>query len=44
MLFVYYSNFIHTVNAKSIRIEKMFFRKTLFLKSKYYPARNESSN
>jgi len=36
MLFVYYSNFIHTVNAKSIRIEKMFFRKTLFLKSKLY--------
>jgi len=24
--------------------EKIFFEKTLFLKSKYYPARNESSN
>jgi len=32
------------VSAKSIRTEKIFFKKTLFLKSKYYPARNELSN
>jgi len=31
------------VSAKSIRIEKIFFKKTLFLKSKYYSASNESS-
>jgi len=28
---------VYTVSAKSIRIEKIFFKKTLFLKSKYYP-------
>jgi len=34
-----------TVSAKSVRTEKIFFfKKTLFLKSKYYPARNKSLN
>jgi len=32
------------VSAKSIITEKIFYKKTLFLKSKYYPVRNESSN
>jgi len=35
---------IHTVSAKSIRTEKIFFDKILFLKNKYYSVRNESSN
>jgi len=30
----------YTVSTKSIRTEKIFFKKTLFLKNKYYPARN----
>jgi len=34
----------HTVNAKNICTEKILFKKILFLKSKYYSARNESSN
>ena len=34
----------YTVNAKSIRIDKIFFKKTEFLNNKYYPARNKSSN
>ena len=28
----------YAVSAKSICTEKIFFKKTLFLKSKYYPA------
>jgi len=32
------------MNAKSIRTEKIFFKKTLFLKSKYYLAENNPSN
>jgi len=35
---------IYSECKKSIRTEKIFKKKTLFLKSKYYPARNESSN
>ena len=34
---------IHTMSAKSIRTEKIFFKKTLFLKNKYYPGRNDSN-
>jgi len=34
----------YTVSATNIRTEKIFFKKTLFLKSKYYPVRNKSSN
>ena len=29
-----------TVSAKNIRTEKIFFKKILFLKNKYYPAKN----
>jgi len=29
------------VSTKSIHTKKIFFKKTLFLKNKYYPARNE---
>jgi len=34
------------MSAKSIKVrtEKIFYKKTLFLKSKYYPAKNESFN
>ena len=31
------------MSTKSIHTEKIFFKKILFLKSKYYPARNESN-
>ena len=41
-LFVYVC--IYTVSAKNIRTKKIFFKNTLFLKSIYYPARNELSN
>ena len=34
--------YLYIVSAKSIYTEKT--KKTLFLKHKYYPARNESSN
>ena len=29
------------MSTKSIHTKKIFFKKTLFLKNKYYPARNE---
>jgi len=29
-----------TVSANNIRTEKIFFKKILFLKNKYYPAKN----
>jgi len=32
------------VSAKCIRTEKIFFKRTLFLKNKYYRARNSQSH
>ena len=35
---------ILSIHTKNIRTEKIFFKKTLFLKNKYYLGRNDSSN